>query len=70
MECLALKTVHVASVATSYALFVPRGAWMIRDLSMLQRRRIGTVPHTAVPACMPQASAVLAQLVCQRSCHG
>ena len=52
METLALKTVHVAGVTTSYALFVLRGVWTIRDLSMLQRNRVGlSRTRQSPPAC-------------------
>lgn len=41
----ALKAVHVACVAVSYALFVVRGVWMIRTSAMLERRWVKILPH-------------------------
>lgn len=41
----ALKAVHVACVAASYALFFVRGVWMIRDSTMLERRWVKVLPH-------------------------
>ena len=45
MDYLALKTIHIACVVASYALFVMRGAWMIRESTLLQRRWVKIVPH-------------------------
>ena len=45
MDYLTLKTVHVASVATSYVLFLVRGIWMMRDSAMLAQRWVKVVPH-------------------------
>jgi uncharacterized membrane protein SirB2 len=41
----ALKWVHVASAAVSAALFVVRGAWMMRTPARLQTRWVRIVPH-------------------------
>lgn len=40
-----LKAVHVGCAAASYALFVARGVWMIRDSALLGRRWVRIVPH-------------------------
>jgi uncharacterized membrane protein SirB2 len=45
MDYLALKHIHVACVALSYAGFFARGVWMIRDSAMLQRRWVKVLPH-------------------------
>jgi uncharacterized membrane protein SirB2 len=45
MEYLALKQIHVACVALSYAGFFARGWWMIRGSAMLQRRWVKVLPH-------------------------
>jgi uncharacterized membrane protein SirB2 len=45
MEYLALKQIHVACVALSYAGFFARGLWMIRGSAMLQRRWVKVLPH-------------------------
>lgn len=42
---LAIKNVHLACVALSYALFFVRGAWMILDSPLLARRWVRIVPH-------------------------
>ena len=45
MDYLALKSVHVSSVAASYVLFFTRGVWMMRAPHMLARRWVRIVPH-------------------------
>jgi uncharacterized membrane protein SirB2 len=45
LDYLALKTLHVSSVALSYALFFVRGLWMVRDSPLLARRWVRIVPH-------------------------
>lgn len=45
MGYMEVKSVHVASVATSYALFVLRGIWMIQGSVRLQERWVRIVPH-------------------------
>lgn len=57
MSYLALKAVHVASIATSYALFVVRGVWMLRGSPLLRRRWVKIVPHVVDTVLL--ASAVL-----------
>jgi uncharacterized membrane protein SirB2 len=39
------KLIHVTCVTLSYALFVLRGVWMLRDSAMLQRRWVRLTPH-------------------------
>lgn len=41
----ALKALHVACVAVSYALFFTRGVWRARQSPMLQRRWVKILPH-------------------------
>jgi uncharacterized membrane protein SirB2 len=41
----AIKLVHVGCVLLSYALFVLRGAWMLRGSAILQQRWVRVVPH-------------------------
>lgn len=41
----ALKHLHVAAVAISYALFFVRGVWMMRGSPMLQRKWVRVLPH-------------------------
>jgi uncharacterized membrane protein SirB2 len=45
MDFGALKTVHVAAAAISYALFFVRGIWMLTDSPLLGRRWVKVVPH-------------------------
>jgi uncharacterized membrane protein SirB2 len=45
MSYAALKHLHVTTVAISYALFLVRGAWMMRGSPMLQRRWVKVLPH-------------------------
>ena len=45
MDYASLKIVHVGCVAASYALFVVRGIWMMRESSHLQHRWVRIVPH-------------------------
>jgi len=45
MEFALLKTVHIATVAVSYALFFVRGIWMVSDSPLLHRRWVRVVPH-------------------------
>jgi uncharacterized membrane protein SirB2 len=44
-DYLAIKAVHLTCVAVSYALFLVRGIWMIRDSAMLERRWVKVLPH-------------------------
>ncbi len=45
MTYVALKYVHVAAAAVSFALFFLRGVWMILDSPQLARRWARVVPH-------------------------
>lgn len=45
MSYAALKHLHVATVAISYALFFVRGIWMMRGSPLLQRRWVKVLPH-------------------------
>jgi len=40
-----LKLIHVSCVVTSYALFVVRGVWMMRQSPLLGQRWIRVIPH-------------------------
>lgn len=44
-DYLALKSLHVACVGVSYALFFVRGLWMLHDPERLRRRWVRIVPH-------------------------
>src|SRR4051794_21093648 len=45
MEYQLLKAVHVISVASSYALFVTRGVWMLGESAFLRQRWVKIAPH-------------------------
>ncbi len=45
MDFGALKIIHVAAVAISYALFFARGIWMLTGSPLLERRWVRVVPH-------------------------
>lgn len=45
MDYLAIKILHVSCVATSYALFVLRGLWMMYLTQWLQQRWVRILPH-------------------------
>jgi len=45
MSYLAVKHVHVAAVALSFALFFIRGIWMMLDSPLLARRWVRILPH-------------------------
>lgn len=45
MDFAALKTIHVATVILSYAMFFVRGVWMLVDSPLLARRWVPVAPH-------------------------
>ena len=45
MAYVALKNLHLATIALTLTLFVLRGAWMMADSSRLQARWVRIVPH-------------------------
>lgn len=45
MSYLILKSLHLATIALTLALFVLRGAWMMADSPRLQARWVRIVPH-------------------------
>lgn len=45
MDYLTLKALHVGCVATSYALFLLRGLWMVFRPEWLQQRWVRVLPH-------------------------
>jgi len=45
MSLLLLKSVHIFSVASSYALFFLRGIWNLYNSSIMGQRWIKIVPH-------------------------
>lgn len=45
MSFIAVKALHVTCVVVSFSLFFLRGAWMITESPLLQRRWVKIVPH-------------------------
>jgi uncharacterized membrane protein SirB2 len=53
---------HVACVALSYAGFVLRGIWMIRDSRLLERRWVRVLPHVVDTVLLASAIALAVML--------
>lgn len=45
MDYALLKLIHVACAALSFAGFLVRGVWMMRDSRLLERRWVRVLPH-------------------------
>jgi len=45
MDFAALKAIHIATAAISYALFFVRGIWILTGSPLLERRWVRVVPH-------------------------
>ena len=58
MDYLLLKLTHVTCVALSYAGFVLRGIWMIRDSRMLERPWVRVLPHVVDTVLLASAIAL------------
>ena len=58
MDYGSIKFIHVGCVATSYALFVARGVWMLRESAMLQWRWVKIVPHVVDTVLLASAIAL------------
>ena len=58
MDYLLLKLTHVICVVLSYAGFVLRGIWMIRDSRMLERRWVRVLPHVVDTVLLASAIAL------------
>ncbi|MBL8260455.1 MAG: SirB2 family protein [Candidatus Competibacteraceae bacterium] len=52
---LALKHLHLTTVALSFALFVLRGLWMLADSPQLRRRWVRIAPHVIDTALLASA---------------
>lgn len=55
MSYAALKAIHVGCVIASYALFVLRGVWMMRDSPRLRQRWAKVLPHVVDTALLTSA---------------
>jgi uncharacterized membrane protein SirB2 len=62
MDTTIIKSVHVASVALSYSLFLLRGAWMLRDSPALQQHWVKIVPHAVDSVLLASAITLAWQL--------
>lgn len=57
-----LKHVHVASVALSYALFLLRGIWVLRDTPVMHQRWVKIAPHAVDTVLLASAIALAYRL--------
>ena len=62
MEYVALKQIHVACVALSWAGFFVRGVWMIRESPRLDARWVRVVPHVVDTVLLASAIALAVKL--------
>jgi uncharacterized membrane protein SirB2 len=70
MEYLALKQIHVACVVLSFAGFVVRGVWMIRESPLLRRRWVRVAPHVVDTVLLASAIALAVLLRQYPFVHG
>jgi uncharacterized membrane protein SirB2 len=70
MDYDSLKITHVSCVAISYALFVVRGVWMMRESEFLQRRWVKIVPHLIDTVLLASAIALAIMLRQYPLAHG
>lgn len=57
-----LRALHVVCAATSLALFVTRGVWMLAGSSLLQRRWVKVLPHVVDTLLLASAIALAATI--------
>jgi uncharacterized membrane protein SirB2 len=57
-----LKTIHVASVVTSYGLFVLRGFWQLRGTAIVRQTWVRIAPHCVDSVLLCSAIALAWQL--------
>jgi uncharacterized membrane protein SirB2 len=62
MDYAIFKHVHVITAAASYALFVLRGIWMMRQSAQLQARWVKIVPHVIDTMLLASAIALAVML--------
>lgn len=58
MDYLSLKHLHMGLAALSGSFFLLRGAWMLADSPLLQRRWVRTAPHVIDSALLASAVAL------------
>ena len=58
MDYLSLKYLHMGLASLSGGFFLVRGAWMLADSPLLQRRWVRTVPHVIDTALLCTAVAL------------
>jgi uncharacterized membrane protein SirB2 len=57
-----LKSIHITCVVLSYALFLLRGIWMLRDSPAMHRRWVRIAPHAVDSLLLASAIALAWQL--------
>jgi len=62
MDYLALKQIHIVCVALSFAGFIVRGVWMIRESPLLRRRWVRVAPHVVDTVLLASAIALSVML--------
>ena len=58
MDYLSLKYLHMGLAGISGSFFLMRGAWMLADSPLLQRRWVRTLPHVVDTALLASAVAL------------
>jgi uncharacterized membrane protein SirB2 len=62
MDYTILKSVHIGTVVASYALFVLRGVWMMRQSARLYEGWVRIVPHVVDTVLLASAIALAVML--------
>lgn len=57
-----LRVLHVSCAATSLALFITRGVWMLAGSALLQRRWVKVLPHVVDTLLLGSAIALAATI--------
>ena len=58
MDYATIKSIHIATAAASYGLFVLRGVWMIRVSARVHARWVKIVPHAVDTVLLASAIAL------------
>ncbi|MGE5089095.1 MAG: SirB2 family protein [Candidatus Levyibacteriota bacterium] len=66
---VSIKAVHMASVATSFALFAVRGAWRWRLPERLRQRWVRIVPHVVDTILLASGIALAAMIGASSGAH-
>ena len=65
-----LKAVHVGAVATTFCLFLLRGAWMLADSPRLRQRWVRVLPHMIDTVLLASALALMVAIRQYPFVHG